>query len=99
MEDKLDKYMRLVEEQLERENEEARKKRMEEGTASDVAVIWFLRKLKTQGDALKATSDLGEKLDILGGMLVTNASITTLNSENTNKSFLGRLKKLVSSFI
>jgi len=66
---------------------------------SDAAVIYFLAKMKKMQTKLDETDDLNERVSILSGMMIANASISVLNGKSANKSILGRLKKMISAVI
>jgi len=71
---------------------------LDEGLISNSAVIWFLGTLKSQGAKLRNEKDTNKKLDLLASMIITSASITTLNSD-VGTGLSGKLKGLVSAFL
>jgi hypothetical protein len=96
-----DKLVELVEDTLEGAVGDDEFLELEEGSSSSsVAVIYFLGKLNRLKTEMLKTEDTNKKLDLLGGMLAVNASISVLNGPSSkSKGLLGRLKKMISAFI
>jgi hypothetical protein len=77
-------------------DDEKSKDKLDEGSASDTVSIINMRRLEGLRKKLEKETDTNKKLNILAKMSVIQSALVLLNSPDSDKSLISKLKKFTA---